>query len=99
MTDYRRLFDLSRKFAVVLRAASGIGKSSAKALAALGATLVCADRDGGGAETTAAGIRQSFGRPRRSSPMPPAHRAVKALADLVKAKRSRVDIAVTTHRD
>jgi hypothetical protein len=28
--------------------------------------------------------------------MPPAPRAVKTLADLVKAKRSRIDIAVTT---
>ena len=48
MTDYRRLFDLTGKVAVVLGAASGIGKSSAEALADLGATVVCADRDGGG---------------------------------------------------
>ena len=32
MTDYRRLFDLTGKVAVVLGAASGIGKSSAEAL-------------------------------------------------------------------
>jgi NAD(P)-dependent dehydrogenase (short-subunit alcohol dehydrogenase family) len=47
MTDYRRLFDLTGKHAVVLGAASGIGKSSAEALADLGATVICADRDGG----------------------------------------------------
>ena len=64
MTDYRRLFDLSGKFAVVLGAASGIGKSSAEALAELGATVVCADRDGGGAEATAAGIRDTGRRSR-----------------------------------
>ena len=45
MTDYRKLFDLTGKTAVVLGAASGIGKSSAEALAGLGAKVVCADRD------------------------------------------------------
>jgi len=44
VTDYRKLFDLSGKTAVVLGAASGIGKSSAEALAALGARVLCADR-------------------------------------------------------
>jgi len=56
MTDYRKLFDLSGKSAVVLGAASGIGKSSAEALASLGAVVLCADRDADGAEATAAGI-------------------------------------------
>ena len=45
MTDYRKLFDLTGKTAVVLGAASGIGKSSAEALAGLGANVVCADRE------------------------------------------------------
>ena len=40
MTDYRKLFDLTGKTAVVLGAASGIGKSSAEALAGLGARVV-----------------------------------------------------------
>ena len=44
MTDYRKLFDLTGKTAVVLGAASGIGKSSAEALASLGASVMCADR-------------------------------------------------------
>ena len=43
MTDYRKLFDLTGKTAVVLGAASGIGKSSAEALAALGGSVFCAD--------------------------------------------------------
>jgi NAD(P)-dependent dehydrogenase (short-subunit alcohol dehydrogenase family) len=34
LTDYRKLFDLTGKTAVVLGAAPGIGKSSAEALAA-----------------------------------------------------------------
>ena len=57
MTDYRKLFDLTGKSAVVLGAASGIGKSSAEALAGLGASVICADVSGDGAEATAAGIR------------------------------------------
>ena len=39
MPDYRKLFDLTGKTAVVLGAASGIGKSSAEALASLGARV------------------------------------------------------------
>ena len=57
MTDYRKLFDLTGKTAVVLGAASGIGRSSAEALASLGAYVMCADRTQEGAEQTAAGIR------------------------------------------
>ena len=61
MTDYRRLFDLTGKTAVVLGAASGIGKSSAEALANLGARVLCADRDLDRCEATAAGIRAAGG--------------------------------------
>jgi NAD(P)-dependent dehydrogenase (short-subunit alcohol dehydrogenase family) len=96
MTDYRRLFDLTGKVAVVLGAASGIGKSSAEALADLGATVVCADRDGGGAEATAAGIRERGGAAEAIVADAASAAAVKGLADLVKARRPRVDIAVTT---
>src|SRR5690242_20207384 len=54
LASYRRLFDLSGKTALVLGAASGIGKASAEALAALGATVICADRNKDGVEATAA---------------------------------------------
>jgi NAD(P)-dependent dehydrogenase (short-subunit alcohol dehydrogenase family) len=49
MTDYRKLFDLTGKTAVVLGAASGIGRSSTHALASLGAQVLCADRSEEGA--------------------------------------------------
>lgn len=49
----RAAFDLSGKRALVLGAASGIGKASAEALAALGADVICADRDRDGVERTA----------------------------------------------
>src|SRR5215472_14388729 len=61
MTDYRKLFDLTGKTAVVLGAASGIGKSSAEALAALGASVLCADWSLDGAQETVSAIRASGG--------------------------------------
>ncbi|OZM72569.1 3-oxoacyl-ACP reductase [Amycolatopsis antarctica] len=56
MTDYTRLFRLDGRTAVVLGAGSGIGRESAQALAAHGATVVCADRDLAAAEDTATSI-------------------------------------------
>ncbi len=96
MTDYRRLFDLTGKFAVVLGAASGIGRSSAEALAELGASVVCADRDGAGAEATAAGIRKRGGAAEATVADAASMAAVNGLAELVRARSPRVDIAVTT---
>lgn len=53
---YSRLFRLDGRKAVVVGAGSGIGRESALALAAHGATVVCADRD-----LTAAGESASMG--------------------------------------
>jgi NAD(P)-dependent dehydrogenase (short-subunit alcohol dehydrogenase family) len=96
VTDYRRLFDLTGKVAVVLGAASGIGKSSAEALADLGAVVVCADRDKDHAEATAAGVKQRGGKAEAIAADAASAAAVKDLAEEVKRKFSRVDIAVTT---
>jgi NAD(P)-dependent dehydrogenase (short-subunit alcohol dehydrogenase family) len=88
---YRRLFDLSGKTALVLGAASGIGKASAEALAALGARVICADIDAAGVRATAAAIGGT------------AHRIdagqsddIRRLAAAVKAKHVRLDVALTT---
>ncbi len=43
LADYRKLFDLTGKTALVIGAASGIGEASAWALAAHGANVMCAD--------------------------------------------------------
>src|SRR5260221_12137531 len=51
MVDYRKLFDLTGRRALVLGA--GIGKASAEALGALGADVFCADLDKAGAKATA----------------------------------------------
>jgi NAD(P)-dependent dehydrogenase (short-subunit alcohol dehydrogenase family) len=53
MQEYRGLFDLTGRTALVVGAASGIGEASAHGLAAFGARVFCADRDREGAEATA----------------------------------------------
>lgn len=53
--DYRTLFRLDGKRALVIGAGSGIGRESALALGALGAEVVCADIDIARAEETAKG--------------------------------------------
>jgi NAD(P)-dependent dehydrogenase (short-subunit alcohol dehydrogenase family) len=81
---------------VVLGAASGIGRSSAQALAALGAHVFCADRTKEGAEETAASIRQ-IGASAQSAACDAANAAdVAALAASVMKVFPRLDIAVTT---
>lgn len=96
MTDYRKLFDLSGKSAVVLGAASGIGKSSAEALASLGARVICADRSQEGAEATADAIRKSGGSAEAAACDASSRADVMALATRAKRQFPRVDIAVTT---
>jgi len=96
MTDYRRLFDLTGKTAVVLGAASGIGKSSAEALANLGAKVLCADRDRERVEAVAAGIRSSGGSAEATMTDAARSADVAKLAEAAKARFARIDIAVTT---
>jgi NAD(P)-dependent dehydrogenase (short-subunit alcohol dehydrogenase family) len=57
MFDYRSLFDLGGKSALVVGAGSGIGEASAQGLAAFGARVVCADVDTEAARNTADEIR------------------------------------------
>jgi NAD(P)-dependent dehydrogenase (short-subunit alcohol dehydrogenase family) len=56
MFDYRSMFDMTDKTALVVGAGSGIGEASAHGLAAFGARLVCADMDADAAENTATEI-------------------------------------------
>ncbi|HSW95160.1 MAG TPA: SDR family NAD(P)-dependent oxidoreductase [Patescibacteria group bacterium] len=59
MFDYPALFRLDGRRALVVGAGSGIGKTSAEALAAFGAHVTCADVDLVAAERTAAAIASS----------------------------------------
>ncbi|WP_370945909.1 SDR family NAD(P)-dependent oxidoreductase [Amycolatopsis sp. cg5] len=54
--NYENLFRLDGRRALVLGAGSGIGRESARALAAQGASVICADRDLEGAKETAGPI-------------------------------------------
>ena len=67
MTDlgmYRELFDLTDKTAIVIGAGSGIGRAGAEALAAFGASVVCADLSSDAAESVAQGIVDGGGKAR-----------------------------------
>jgi NAD(P)-dependent dehydrogenase (short-subunit alcohol dehydrogenase family) len=94
--DYRKLFDLSGKTAVVLGAASGIGKSSAEALASLGAHVLCADRTVDGAEATAEAIRGQGGVASAAACDAASRDDVAALAEAAMRTFPKLDIAVTT---
>lgn len=96
MTDYRRLFDLSGRKALVLGAASGIGKASAEALASLGASVHCADIDLAAVEATAAGIRAAGGEAEASRTDAADGGEIAALVRRARAALGRLDIAVTT---
>jgi NAD(P)-dependent dehydrogenase (short-subunit alcohol dehydrogenase family) len=62
MFDYRSMFDLTGKRALVVGAGRGIGEAGAQGLAAFGAAVFCADVDGEAAEETAEEIRSQKGR-------------------------------------
>ncbi len=57
MFDYRSMFDLHGRTALVVGAGSGIGQASAQALAAFGARVYCADVNATSAEETTQSIR------------------------------------------
>ena len=61
MFDYRSMFDLDGKSALVVGAGSGIGEASARGLAAFGASVVCADVNLEPAQNTADEIRAEGG--------------------------------------
>jgi len=95
MDGYRKMFSLQGKTALVLGVASGIGKASAEAMAALGATVICADRNREGVEATAAEI--ASGSHIESHVVDAGDgQAIDNLVASIAAKHQRLDIAVTT---
>ena len=92
---YRGLFRLDGKIALVLGAASGIGKATAELLAALGARVICADKNKEGVETTAADL-VAYGHAESHVVDAGDANAVTALAAAIDSKHKRLDIAVST---
>jgi NAD(P)-dependent dehydrogenase (short-subunit alcohol dehydrogenase family) len=95
LAAYRAMFSLDGKTALVLGAASGIGKASAEAMAALGATVICADCNRAAVEATAAELAGHGGG---AAHVVDAGKSadIAALAEAVMAKHPRLDVAVTT---
>lgn len=92
MTDYRNLFDMSGRTALVVGAGSGIGQASAEGLAAFGAHVICADIDGEKAAASATVIAENGGRAAAQQLDMTDEAAVNALFDELGA----VDVLVTT---
>jgi NAD(P)-dependent dehydrogenase (short-subunit alcohol dehydrogenase family) len=92
---YRNLFRLDGKIALVLGAASGIGKATAELLAALGARVICADKNKDGVETTVADL-VAYGHAESHVVDAGDANAVTALAAAIDSKHKRLDIAVST---
>lgn len=61
LAEFRNLFDLGGSRAIVIGAGSGLGEASARALAAHGAAVTCADLDAVAAQATADGIAAEDG--------------------------------------
>jgi len=93
---YRSKFSLDGKTALVLGAASGIGRASAEAMAALGAHVICADQNKDAVEDVAAGLK-AVGAGGEAHVVD-AGKAddIRALAAAATAGHARIDIAVTT---
>jgi NAD(P)-dependent dehydrogenase (short-subunit alcohol dehydrogenase family) len=62
MFDYRSMFDLTGRSALVVGAGRGIGEAGAHGLAAFGAEVFCADVDGEAAENTTQEVRSEGGK-------------------------------------
>ena len=91
--DYKKLFSLDERVAVVIGAGSGIGEASAKGLAAHGALVVCADIQQEAAEATASEIGE------RATALPVDITHTESVADLFRhivEKHKHLDIVVTT---
>ncbi len=62
MFDYKKLFDLTGRQALVVGAASGIGEAAALGLAAYGAYVLCADLNVEAARKVATAIKETDGK-------------------------------------
>ena len=85
-------FDLTGRVAVVTGAAGGIGRASAEVLAAHGASVVCADVQGGLAEETAALIEKAGGAAKGVQVDVSTRAEVEALVDHAVATYGRLDV-------
>jgi NAD(P)-dependent dehydrogenase (short-subunit alcohol dehydrogenase family) len=91
--DYKKLFDLSGRVAVVIGAGSGIGQAAAKGLAAHGAFVICADSQPEPASET---VRQIDGRAKAMTVDITQSESVARLFGSIIEEQQRLDVVVTT---
>ena len=96
MQNVNALFRLDHRIALIAGAASGIGQAAAVGLAQAGATVICADIDGEGAEEAAAGIRNAGGVADAVALDITDEAAVERVVEAIRQKHSCIDVLVST---
>jgi NAD(P)-dependent dehydrogenase (short-subunit alcohol dehydrogenase family) len=94
--DYRALFDLSGRVALVVGGGSGIGQAGAEGLAAHGAQLAVADVNASDAARVAERIRSGGGQASSLEIDVSDTAAVEAMIERVVREHGRIDILLTT---
>src|SRR5215471_3031871 len=94
--DYRALFDLSAKVALVVGGGSGIGQAGAEGMAAHGAQLVVADVNADDAAGVAERIRAAGGKATSLQIDVTNTAAVEATIERVVREQGRIDVLLTT---
>jgi NAD(P)-dependent dehydrogenase (short-subunit alcohol dehydrogenase family) len=96
MTNFNALFRLDGRIALVAGAASGIGRSAAKGLAAAGAVTVCADLNESGAARTAAEIQTAGGAAESLKIDISEESSVADVVEGIRAKHGAIHVLVST---
>ena len=94
--DYRALFDLSGRVALVVGGGSGIGQASAEAIAAFGAHVVCADVNAIDAAGVAQRIRNAGGKATHATVDSRSTESVETLVAKAEREFGRLDVVLAT---